>query len=54
MKQEPSMTNPKAELARMATEPPHVADHSRRRFIAHAARWGLTAAAAVAMTRHLA
>ena len=48
------MTDPKAELARMAAEPPHVADHSRRRFIAQAARWGLTAAAAAAMTRHLA
>jgi putative spermidine/putrescine transport system substrate-binding protein len=41
-------------LARMAAEPPHVADYSRRRFIANAARWGLTAAAAAAMTRSLA
>ncbi len=40
-------------LARMATEPPHVADHSRRRFIAGAARFGLTAAAAAAMTSQL-
>lgn len=40
-------------LARMAAEPPHVADLSRRRFIAAAARFGLTAAAAAAMTRHL-
>lgn len=48
------MTNLKTELARMGAEPPHVADHSRRRFIGSAARWGLTAAAAAAMTRHLA
>ena len=48
------MTDPKAELARMAAEPPHVADHSRRRFIAGAARWSLTATAAAAMTQHLA
>ena len=41
-------------LARMAGEPPHVADLSRRRFIRGAARFGLTAAAAAAMTRHLA
>ena len=40
-------------LARMAAEPPHVADLSRRRFVAGAARFGLTAAAAAAMTRHL-
>jgi putative spermidine/putrescine transport system substrate-binding protein len=44
----------KTELARMAAEPPHVADHSRRRFIGNAARFGLTAAAAAAMTRGLA
>src|SRR5580698_3491963 len=44
----------RAALARMAAEPPHVADLSRRRFIANAARFGLTAAAAIAMTRHLA
>jgi putative spermidine/putrescine transport system substrate-binding protein len=44
----------RATLARMGAEPPHVADLSRRRFIAGAARFGLTAAAAVAMTRHLA
>jgi putative spermidine/putrescine transport system substrate-binding protein len=44
----------KTELARMAAEPPHVADYSRRRFIRGAARFGLTAAAAAAMTRHLA
>ena len=39
----------------MAAEPPHVADHSRRRFIANAASHsGLTAAAAAALTRSLA
>ena len=43
-----------AMLARMAGEPPHVADLNRRRFIAAAARFGLTSAAAIAMTRHLA
>ena len=42
------------ELLRMAGEPPHVADLSRRRFIRSAARFGLTAAAAAALTRHLA
>ncbi len=41
-------------LARMGAEPPHIADLTRRRFIASAARFGLTAAAAVAMTRHFA
>ncbi len=41
-------------LRRMAAEPPHVADWSRRRFIRNAARFGLTAAAATAMTRQLA
>jgi putative spermidine/putrescine transport system substrate-binding protein len=41
-------------LARMSAEPPHVADLTRRRFIANAGRFGLTAAAAVAMTQHLA
>ena len=41
-------------LARMGAEPPHVADLTRRRFIANAGRFGLTAAAAAAMTRHLA
>jgi putative spermidine/putrescine transport system substrate-binding protein len=41
-------------LARMAAEPPHVADLSRRRFIARAGRFGLTAAAAAFMTRHVA
>ena len=44
----------KTALARMAAEPPHVADHSRRRFIGTAARWGVTAAAAAAMTRQFA
>jgi putative spermidine/putrescine transport system substrate-binding protein len=44
----------KTSLARMAAEPPHVADLSRRRFIARAARFGLTAAAAAAMTRQFA
>ena len=44
----------RTELARMGAEPPHVADYSRRRFIQGAARWGLTAAAAAALTRHLA
>ena len=41
-------------LARMGAEPPHVADQTRRRFIANAGRFGLTAAAAATMTRHLA
>ena len=41
-------------LARMAAEPPHVADLTRRRLIANAARFGLTAAAAAVLTRHLA
>ncbi|MEJ1975788.1 MAG: ABC transporter substrate-binding protein [Acetobacteraceae bacterium] len=41
-------------LARMAAEPPHVADLSRRRFIRNAALFGLTAAAAAAMTSSLA
>jgi len=40
-------------LASMSAEPPHVADLSRRRFIAGAGRFGLTAAAAAAVTRHL-
>ena len=44
----------KRELTRIAAEPPHVADQSRRRFIGNAARFGLTALAAAAMTRHLA
>ena len=43
-----------AELARIAAEPPHVADFSRRRLIANAGRFGLTALAAAALTRHLA
>jgi putative spermidine/putrescine transport system substrate-binding protein len=42
------------ELSRMEAQPPHIADHSRRRFILGAARFGLTAAAAAAMTSHLA
>jgi putative spermidine/putrescine transport system substrate-binding protein len=37
-------------LARMEAEPPHVADLSRRRLIAGAAKLGLTAAAASALT----
>ncbi|HYZ61367.1 MAG TPA: ABC transporter substrate-binding protein [Acetobacteraceae bacterium] len=41
-------------LARMAAEPPHVADMTRRQLIANAARYGLTVAAAAAMTSHLA
>src|SRR4051794_3953238 len=41
-------------LARMPAEPPHVADLTRRRFIANAGRFGLTAAAAASITRHLA
>ena len=40
-------------LAAMAGQPPHVADASRRRFIAAAARFGLTGAAAAAMTSGL-
>jgi putative spermidine/putrescine transport system substrate-binding protein len=43
----------RTELQRMDSEPPHVADYSRRRFIRGAARFGLTAAAAAAMTSHL-
>ncbi len=41
-------------LRRMAGEPPHVADLTRRRFIASAASFGLTAVAAAEMTKHLA
>lgn len=41
-------------LAAMAAQPPHVADLSRRRFVAGAASYGLTAAAAAALTRGLA
>ena len=41
-------------LARMSAEPPHVADLSRRRFVAAASRFGLTAAAAAAMTSQMA
>ena len=37
-------------LTRMTAEPPHVADLTRRRFVANAASFGLTAAAAAAMT----
>ena len=44
----------RTELLRMAAEPPHIADYSRRRFILGAARFGLTAVAAAAMTSHLA
>ena len=40
-------------LAAMAAQPPHIADCSRRRFIAGAARFGLTGAAAAAMTAGL-
>ena len=46
--------DPNTELHRMAAEPPHVADYSRRRFIRGAARFGLTAAAAAAMTSQFA
>jgi putative spermidine/putrescine transport system substrate-binding protein len=38
-------------LAAMAGQPPHVADYSRRQFIANAARYGLTVAAAAALTQ---
>ena len=41
-------------LARMSAEPPHVADLSRRRFIAAASRFGLTAAAAATLTSQMA
>lgn len=37
-------------MARMAAEPPHVADLTRRRFIGNSARFGLTVAAAAAMS----
>ncbi len=37
-------------LAAMAAQPPHKADYSRRQFIASAGRYGLTAAAAAALT----
>ena len=40
-------------LAAMASQPPHVADLNRRRFIAGAARFGLTTAAAAALTEGL-
>lgn len=44
--------NPIAALfSLMAAQPPHVADLTRRRFIANAAKLGLTAAAATQMTR---
>lgn len=41
-------------LAAMGAQPPHVADMTRRRLIASAARFGLTAAAAAALTREFA
>lgn len=41
-------------LTRMAAEPPHVADLTRRRFIANAASFGLTVAAAAAMSTQFA
>ncbi len=44
----------KQALAAMAGQPPHIADYSRRQFIANAARYGLTAAAAAALTRSFA
>jgi putative spermidine/putrescine transport system substrate-binding protein len=40
----------KRALQSMAAEPPHKADYSRRQFIANAARFGLTAAAAAALS----
>jgi putative spermidine/putrescine transport system substrate-binding protein len=41
----------KQALQAMAGQPPHKADYSRRQFIANAARYGLTAAAAAALTQ---
>src|SRR5580698_3504517 len=41
----------KQALAAMAGQPPHKADYSRRQFIANAARYGLTAAAAATLTQ---
>ena len=43
----------KQALAAMAGQPPHVADYSRRQFIANAGRFGLTVAAAAALTAAL-
>ena len=40
----------KQALQAMAGQPPHKADYSRRQFIANAARYGLTAAAAATLT----
>src|SRR5580698_3834385 len=40
----------KQALQTMARQPPHKADYSRRQFIANAARYGLTAAAAATLT----
>jgi putative spermidine/putrescine transport system substrate-binding protein len=40
----------KRALAAMAAQPPHVADHSRRQFIANAGKYGLTAAVAATIT----
>ena len=48
------MTELEKLLRRIAAEPPHIADCTRRNFIRNAARFGLTAAAAAAMTRHVA
>ena len=41
----------KQALSAMAGQPPHVADYSRRQFIANAGRYGLTVAAAAALTQ---
>ena len=44
----------KQALQTMAGAPPHVADYSRRQFILNAGRYGLTAAAAAALTQSFA
>ena len=41
----------KQALSAMAGQPPHKADYSRRQFIANAGRYGLSAAAAAALTQ---
>lgn len=48
------MTDPHDLLARMASQPPHIADCTRRGFIRNAGLFGLSAAAAAAMTRQFA
>jgi putative spermidine/putrescine transport system substrate-binding protein len=44
----------KRALAAMATQPPHIADYSRRQFIANAGKYGLTTAVAAMVTANFA